>query len=61
MTLTQTYVRAARYFRDDWGKVLLQFILIGAATFLSLLQAFPLAVLIDSLVGKTQPSRVECG
>jgi len=44
------YRRAISYFRDDVGSIVLLFILIGVWTALSLLQLWPLAVLIDTVL-----------
>ena len=50
MTVTQAYTRAVRYFREDLGKIVLSLCLIGTMTLLGLLQPFPLAILIDSVL-----------
>src|SRR5258708_6692442 len=50
MSLTQAYVRAARYFREDLGKVVFSTLLIGLTTLAGLAQPFPLAILIDSVL-----------
>ncbi len=50
MTVTQSYTRAIRYFREDAGKIVLSLVLIGTMTLLGLLQPFPLAILIDSVL-----------
>ncbi len=54
-SVTRAYLRALQYFRDDLRSIILQFTLIGISTLLSLLQLFPLSVLIDSLAGKNNP------
>ena len=51
MSITQAYVRAAKYFREDLGKVIFSTLLIGLTTLASLAQPFPLAILIDSVLG----------
>ncbi len=50
MTVTAAYVRAARYFREDLGKIIFSTLLIGLTTLASLAQPFPLAILIDSVL-----------
>jgi ATP-binding cassette, subfamily B, bacterial len=50
MSLTQAYVRAAKYFREDLGKVIFSTLLIGLTTLAGLAQPFPLAILIDSVL-----------
>ena len=49
-----TYRRAIAYFRPDTGKVILSLALIGLSTVLGLLWPFPLAILIDSILGSKQ-------
>jgi len=46
-----TYRRAIAYFKPDTGKIILSLALIGLSTVLGLLWPFPLAILIDSVVG----------
>jgi subfamily B ATP-binding cassette protein MsbA len=46
-----TYRRAIAYFRPDAGKILVSLALIGLSTVLGLLWPFPLAILIDSVLG----------
>src|SRR5690348_9817854 len=55
MTLSRAYVRAWRYYREDWPKILLSLLLVGLSTLASLAQPFPLAILIDSLMQKPGP------
>ena len=50
MTLTRAYLRAWRYYREDWPKILLSVLLVGLSTLASLAQPFPLAILIDSIL-----------
>ena len=49
-TLQDVY-RAIRYFRDDLGLILFLLSLTACSTALGLLQAWPLAVLVDSALG----------
>ncbi len=46
-----TYRRAISYFRQDAGKIIASLALIGLSVLLSLLWPFPLAILIDSVLG----------
>src|SRR5262245_2620099 len=46
-----SYRRAVQYFRDDLGKIILNFVLIGLGTVLGLLWPFSLGILIDSILG----------
>jgi len=46
------YRRALSYFRDDLGKIVLSLGLIAISTVLGLLWPFPLAILIDSILGQ---------
>ena len=41
----RTYLRSISYFRDDLGKIIVNFVLIGVSTVLGLLWPFPLAIL----------------
>lgn len=47
-----SYRRAIAYFRPDTGKIILNFVMIGFSTLLGLLWPFPLAILIDSILGR---------
>jgi ABC-type multidrug transport system fused ATPase/permease subunit len=47
MSLTQAYLRAWRYYREDWGKILVSVLLVGLTTLANLAQPFPLAILVD--------------
>ena len=49
-----TYRRAISYFRPDAGKIVVSLVLIGLSTLLGLLWPFPLAILIDSVLGLKQ-------
>jgi len=49
-TLQDVY-RAIRYFRDDLHLIVLLLLLTACSTGLGLLQAWPLAVLVDSALG----------
>ncbi len=49
------YLRAISYFRQDTGKIAVSLALIALSTVLGLLWPFPLAILIDSVLG-TKPS-----
>jgi subfamily B ATP-binding cassette protein MsbA len=49
-----TYKRAISYFKPDTGKIILSLVLIGMSTVLGLLWPFPLAILIDSVLGSKQ-------
>lgn len=44
------YLRALSYFRNDWGVIALWLSLMGASTGLGLLSAWPMAILIDSVL-----------
>ena len=46
-----TYTRAISYFQRDSGKIVVSLLLIGLSTVLGLLWPFPLAILIDSVLG----------
>jgi len=50
----RTYRRAIAYFRPDAGKIVVSLALIGASVLLGLLWPFPLAILIDSVLGSRQ-------
>jgi subfamily B ATP-binding cassette protein MsbA len=51
------YLRAISYFREDLGKIIASFALVGVAVFLDVLQPIPLAILIDWVfVGSTKPT-----
>ena len=50
MGVGRAYLRAARYFRDDWGKILFSTILIALNTLAKLGQPFPMALLVDSVI-----------
>lgn len=61
MNLTGAYLRAWRYYRDDWGKILLAAVLVGMTALASLAQPFPVAILADILVQQktlTLPDRL---
>ncbi len=45
------YLRAISYFREDLGKIILSLALIVLMTTCGLLQAYPLAILVDSIFG----------
>jgi ABC-type multidrug transport system fused ATPase/permease subunit len=51
------YRRCLSYFRDDLGKIILNYVLIGVGTLLGLLQAFPLAILIDAIIADKESDR----
>jgi ATP-binding cassette subfamily B protein len=55
MTVTRAYLRAAKYYRDDLASVILSTLLIGASTLAELAQPFPLAILIDCVLGDGKP------
>ncbi|HWE04084.1 MAG TPA: ABC transporter ATP-binding protein [Tepidisphaeraceae bacterium] len=50
MSALSAYVRAARYFRRDLGKIIFSTLLVGLTTIAGLAQPFPLAILIDSVL-----------
>src|SRR5687767_3185252 len=50
MTVTRAYTRALHYFREDLGKIILTLFLIGTSTVLGLLQPFPMAIFVDSIL-----------
>lgn len=50
MTLTGAYLRAWRYYRGDWPKILLAAVLMGLTALASLAQPFPVAILGDILL-----------
>src|SRR5688572_5397447 len=52
----QDVYRAIRYFRDDLHLILLLLSLTACSTALGLLQAWPLAVLVDSALGTPSPA-----
>src|SRR5688572_6764763 len=52
-----TYRRAIAYFRPDLGKIIVSLVLIGLSTVLGLLWPFPLAILIDSVLGSKPSDR----
>jgi ABC-type multidrug transport system fused ATPase/permease subunit len=54
MGVGRAYLRAARYFRDDWGKILFSTVLIGLNTLARLGQPFPIALLVDSVIDNKQ-------
>ncbi|MDB5302361.1 MAG: hypothetical protein JWO87_4024 [Phycisphaerales bacterium] len=45
------YLRAISYFRADWPLILMWLLLIGLSTGIGLLAAWPMAILIDSVLG----------
>jgi subfamily B ATP-binding cassette protein MsbA len=49
----QAFLRALGYFRDDLRRILLHLLTIVLQTIVALLQPFPLAILIDSIVAAT--------
>lgn len=51
----QFYLRAISYFRQDLGKIVLSLCLIALMTLCGLLQAYPLAILVDSIFGDVRP------
>jgi ABC-type multidrug transport system fused ATPase/permease subunit len=55
MTLTQIYRRAFGFFRDDLGKMGLSAVLILFSTLAAMLQPFPLAILIRSILDDNPP------
>ena len=57
MSVTRAYLRAARYFREDWGKIVFSTILIGLSTLAKLGQPFPLALLIDCVIPQVRPEK----
>jgi subfamily B ATP-binding cassette protein MsbA len=53
------YLRALSYFRPDLGKIVLSLALMGISVLAGLLQAYPLAILLDSVFGQVkEPSDV---
>jgi subfamily B ATP-binding cassette protein MsbA len=48
------YLRILNYFRPDWGRLVLSLALVGVMTLLGLLWPFPLAILIDTVLGQKQ-------
>src|SRR5579859_596224 len=58
MTLIKAYLRTWQYYRDDWGKILVSILLVGLTSFANLLQPFPFAVLIDSVLMHRVPERL---
>jgi ABC-type multidrug transport system fused ATPase/permease subunit len=54
VTLTRAYLRAWRYYREDWPRILLSVLLVGLSTLASLAQPFPLAILVGSVL-KVKP------
>ena len=56
MTLTRAYLRAWRYYREDWPRILLSLLLVGLSTLASLAQPFPLAILVDSILRRKPPA-----
>lgn len=46
------YYRVLSYFRADWPAILLSFVLTGASSGLALLAAWPLAILVDTVLGR---------
>ncbi len=57
MTLARSYSRALAYFREDLSKIVLSLTLIGVSTTLGLLQPFPWAILIGSILLKSGQDR----
>jgi ABC-type multidrug transport system fused ATPase/permease subunit len=55
----QIYRRAISYFRNDVGAIVLLFTLIAIWTALSLLQLWPLAVLIDTVLKPGPPAEIQ--
>ncbi|HEY2588016.1 MAG TPA: ABC transporter ATP-binding protein [Tepidisphaeraceae bacterium] len=55
MSLTESYLRAWRYYREDWGKILLAVLLVGLTTLANLAQPFPLAILVDYVLWHKPP------
>ncbi len=51
MTSMHFYLRAISYFRQDMGKIILSLVIIAAMTLFGLLQAYPLAILLDYVFG----------
>jgi ABC-type multidrug transport system fused ATPase/permease subunit len=58
MTLIKAYLRTWQYYREDWGKILVSILLVGLTSFANLLQPFPFAVLIDSVLMHREPERL---
>ena len=61
MTLTAAYLRAWRYYRGDWRKILLAALLVGLTALANLAQPFPVAILGDLLLqhqAATLPDRL---
>src|SRR4051794_9898320 len=53
------YRRAVGYFRDDWRLLVAWLALIGIATGLSLLAAWPMAILIDSVLAPSAATHAD--
>jgi subfamily B ATP-binding cassette protein MsbA len=51
MTLLQAYKRAWHYYGEDIGKIVMSVILVALTTLATLAQPFPLAILIDRVLG----------
>ena len=47
MSLTQAYLRAWRYYREDWRTIIVAVLLVGSTTLANLAQPLPLAILVD--------------
>jgi ABC-type multidrug transport system fused ATPase/permease subunit len=50
MSLAKAYLRAWRYYREDWGRILVSVLLVGLTALANLAQPFPLAILVDSVL-----------
>src|SRR4051812_35557198 len=49
------YRRALAYFRPDWPLIAIWLLLIGISTGVGMLMAWPMAILIDSVLGSSAP------
>lgn len=52
------YLRALSYFRPDWPLIAVWMLCIGIATGVGLLTAWPMAILIDSVLGTSSPQNL---
>src|SRR3954464_15892245 len=50
MTATRAYVRAMHFFREDRAKIVLSAVLIVLSSLASLLQPFPIMILLDAVL-----------
>jgi len=56
MNATHAYGRAAKYFRNDLGKILFSTLLIGVTTLAELSQPFPIAIMLDRVLRSNPPT-----